>query len=213
MFVKPLSTLALALAALSAQAQAPSTPAAAAAPPAASSPAKKDLVARILKLQQTGIESMARSLAEQPAAELMERAGAALPARVAADKREAVAKEIQADVKKYVDEAVPLVQRRAVALAPGTIGALLEEKFSEDELRQIVAIVESPTYTKFQQLGGDMQKVLAEKLVNDTRPTIEPKVKALEQTVARRLGVTPPAAAAPGTAAPAARAPARGASR
>ena len=205
------TTLSIALLAFAApwvhaQNNAPAAPAAAAAP---SSPAKKELVARLLKLQQPGIEAMARGLAEQPAAELLERAGAALPARVAADKREAVAKEIEADIRKYVDEAVPLVQGRAVKLAPSTIGALLEEKFNEDELRQIVAIVESPTYLRFQQLGGDMQKALAEKLVADTRATIEPKVKAVEQTVARRLGVTQPAAGA----APAARPPARPASR
>lgn len=212
MLKKPLSILTLALCAHSAQAQGTPAPAApAAAATQAASPAKKELVGRILKLQQPGIEAMARSLAEQPAAELMDRAGAALPARVAADKREAVAKDIQADVKKYVDETVPLVQRRAVSLAPSTIGALLEEKFNEEELRQIVAIVESPTYARFQQLGGDMQKALGERLITDTRGTVEPKVKALEETVARRLGVTGPAQNQ--GAAPAARPPARPASR
>lgn len=168
-------------------------------------------MARILKLQQPGIEALARSLAEQPAAELMDRADAALPSRVAADRRDAVAKEIQADIKKYVDEAVPLVQARAVKLAPTTIGLLLEEKFNEEELRQIVTIVESPTYAKFQQMGADMQKALAEKLIADTRGTIEPKVKAVEQTVARRLGVAPPAANQ--GVAPAAKPPAKPASR
>ena len=71
--------------------------------------------------------------------------------RVPPDKREAVAKEIQADAKKYADKTVPLVQARAVKLAPTTIGALLEEKFSEDELKQVVAIIESPAYVKFQR--------------------------------------------------------------
>ncbi|MEP6823583.1 MAG: hypothetical protein ABI919_02100, partial [Ramlibacter sp.] len=100
---------------------------------AQSTPAKKELVAKILKIQQPGIESIARSLVEQPAAELMQRAGLALNTRVAADKRDAVAKEIQADVKKYIDEAGPLITARATRLAPTTIGTLLEEKFTEDE--------------------------------------------------------------------------------
>jgi len=158
---------------------------------AAGSAGKKDLIARILKLQQPGIESMARGLAEQPAVDLMDRAGTVLPSRVAADKREAVAKDIQADVKKYLDESVPLVQARAVRLAPTTIGAVMEEKFTEDELRQVVGIIESPVYAKFQQLGGEMQKALAEKLVTEMRPTIDPKVQALEQTLAKRLGMSP----------------------
>ena len=173
---------------------------------AQSTPAKKDLAARIVKLQQPGIESMARTLAEQPALEIIERAEAALPARVAPDKREAVGREIQSDVKKYMDETVPMVQSRAVQLAPAAIGALLEEKFSEDELKQVLAIIEAPVYLKFQQLGGDMQKVLVEKLLAATRTAVEPKVKALELAVAKRLGVTEPAgnaAAGPATARPA----------
>ena len=205
-----LSALLLALS--PAQAQTPTTtPAAAAAP---SSPAKKELIGRILKVQQPGIEAMARNMAELPAAEIMERASAVLPSRVAADKREAVAKEIQQDAKKYVDDAVPMVRDKAVKLAPTTIGAMLDEKFSEDELRQLLPIMESPTWNKFQQLGGEMQRKLQEKLILDTRSDIEPKIKALEASVGRRLGITD--APAPGNGrAPAAKAtaPAKPASR
>jgi hypothetical protein len=161
---------------------------------AASSPAKKELVARLLKLQQPDVEQLARQLAEQPAAQLLGRAGAALPARVAPDKQEAVAKEIQADAKKYSDEAVPLVRATAVKLAPSTIGTMLEKDFTEDELKQIVAMLESPAYLKYVAKADDMQKVLLEKLIADTKGSIEPKVKALELTIAKRLGVTAPPA-------------------
>ena len=192
MFKKTLLISALALAcATGAQAQ--------------SSPAKKELVARILKLQQPGIEAMAHGLVEQPAIELMNSAADALPSRVAKDKQEAVAKDIQADIQKYVNETAPPVQARAVALAPSTIGALLEEKFTEDELKQVVGIIESPVYGKFQRMGEEMQKALVEKLVADTRSIVEPKVRALEQNVGKRLGVTPAATAPSGTARPPAR--------
>jgi hypothetical protein len=126
-----------------------------------------------------------------------------LTSSVAPDKREAVAKDIQADVKKYVDDAVPLVRDRAIKLAPTTIGPLLEEKFSEDELKQLVGMIESPTYIRFQLLGADMQKVLTEKLVTETRSTVEPKVRSLEQSIAKRLGLPAQPAAAPAARAPA----------
>jgi hypothetical protein len=175
---------------------------------AASSPAKKELVARILKVQQPAIEGMARSLVEQPAGELLASASEALPTRVAKEKQEAVIKDIHADVQKYLDETVPTVRDRAVKLGPTTIGALLEEKFTEDELKQIIATLESPVFGKFQRMGDEMQKALIEKLVADTRSTVEPKVRALEQTIGKRLGVPPAPAAG---AAP--RAPAKPASR
>ena len=162
---------------------------------AQSTPEKKAYVARILKIQQPDFEAIGRAMAERPALAMLDQAGVALQTRVPAEKREAIGKEIQADVKKYLDEAVPLVRDRAVKLAPTTIGTLLEEKFTEDELKQLVTFLESGTYIKYQQLGGDMQKVLLEKLLADTRGSMEPKVKALDQTVAKRLGITAPAEA------------------
>ena len=163
---------------------------------AQSTPAKKALVTRILKVQQPGIESVSRAMVERPAIELMGRAGAELEQSVAADKRDAVAKTIQADVKKFLDETVPLVTSSANKLAPTTIGVFLEEKFSEEELRQIATFLESPAVSKYQRLSNDMQKVLLEKVLTDTRTTVEPRVSALEQTVAKRLGAGTDAPAA-----------------
>ena len=156
---------------------------------------KKELIARVLQLQQPGIEAMARGLAEQPAMQLMQQAGQALQ-RLPTERREALARDIEADLRKYAEEAVPIVTARAVKLAPGTIGPLLEERLSEDELRQVVAMLESPVIRKFQGMTGDMQKALTEKLVSETKPDIEPKVRAMQQVVAKRLGLTAPAAGA-----------------
>ena len=178
--------------------------------------AKKELVAKVLLLQQPAIEQAAQALAERPALQMLQQAGMALQQQVPADKREAVAKEIQAEAKKYADEAVPLVRERAIKLAPSTIGALLEEKFSEDELKQLIAIIESPVNRKFLQLGIEMQNVLIDKLVAETQAVIEPKVRALEQAIGKRLAQAAPAAApaAPAAVAPkAAKAPAKAASK
>jgi hypothetical protein len=198
MFQKSLLILAIATACVTAQAQ--------------STPAKKEYVARILKVQQGGIENMARTLAQEPLGPLLDAAGAALQTRVAADKRDAVAKEIQNDARKYAEETTALVRERAVRLAPTTVGPLLEEKFTEDELKQLVVILESPVLAKFNAAGNDIQRALIEKVVADTRGTVEPKIRALEETIAKRLGV-PLAGASGGPAAPApaaaGRAPAR----
>lgn len=185
------TTLFAALLAIACGAQAQSP----AAAPGPSSPAKKELIAKILVLQQPGIEAVARNLVEQPAAQMMQAAGAALRTQVPADKREATAALINADLKKYADEAVPLARDRAVKLAPSTIGAVLDEKMTEDELKQVLAIMESAAFNKYQKLQPDMQQALTARLVTETRPLIEPKIKALDQSVGRRLGIEAPAAA------------------
>ena len=164
-----------------------------------SSPAKKELVQKLLILQQPGFDGLARNMVEQPAGQMMQAAGRAL-AQVPADKRDAAAKSIEADVKKYVDESVPIVRERATRLAPSTVGAMLEEKFSEDELKQLVAWLESPVNKKYLQLGPEMQGNFTQKLVAEVRPLIDPKLQALEQKVRATLGVAAVAGGASGAA-------------
>jgi hypothetical protein len=156
---------------------------------AQSTSAKKELVARVLVLQQPAIEQTAQALVERPAMQMQQQAVLALQTRVAPEKRDAVAKNIQADLKKYVDEVGPGVRQQAVKLSASTIGTLLEEKFTEDELKQLIAIIESPVNKKFTQMGGEFQKALGEKLVAQTQGTVGPKVRALEQSIAGHLGL------------------------
>jgi uncharacterized protein len=177
----------------------------------ATSASKKEQIAKLLSLQAPGIEQLATQIAQQPAIQLMQQAGAVVQ-RLPEDKREALGRDIDADVKKYLDSAVPVVRSRATELAPLTVGALLEERFSEQELREIVATLESPTWRKFQGAANDMQRAIVERLVADTRPTVDPKVQALQKSIGDRLRAAAPApapAAAPAPAPAPARAPAR----
>jgi uncharacterized protein len=171
---------------------------------APSSPAKKELVAKLMLLQQPGVEKLAAGMVEQPALQMMQAAGRALQ-QVPPDKREAVGKGIETDIRKFVDDTVPLVRERAVKLAPSTLGATMEEKFSEDELKQLIAWLESPVNKKYAALGPEMQTSFTQKLVAESRPVVDPRLQALEAKVRASLGV--PAAGAAGSA-PAAKAPA-----
>ncbi|HEV7915005.1 MAG TPA: DUF2059 domain-containing protein, partial [Albitalea sp.] len=94
----------------------------------------------------------------------------------------------------------PLVRERALKLAPTTIGPLLEEKFSEDELKQLIAWLESPINKKYQQIGPEMQNNFAQKLIAEISPLLDPKLQTLQQQVRTTLT----AAVSGGPSAPAA---------
>lgn len=161
-----------------------STPQATAPAPSA---AKKELIGRLIQLQRPGIEALSRDMAQEPALQMLERAAALVQARVPKDKQESAMKGLQADGKKYMDVTVPLVRDRAVALAPETVGDVLNQKLNEDELKKVIAILESPEYSKFQQLSGDMQQALQAKLVAETRNSVGDKLKTLESDITVRL--------------------------
>jgi hypothetical protein len=168
----------------------------------ASSPAKKELVSKLLALQAPGIEQLATQIVQQPAVLLMQQAGAALQ-RLPQDKREALARDLEADLRKYADESLPVMRKRATELAPLTVGVVLDERFSEDELRQIVATLENPAWRKFQGAANDMQRALVERLVADTKGQVDPKLQALQKSMGDRLRAAAPASAPAPAAAPA----------
>jgi len=173
---------------------------------------KKELVQKVLVLQQPTIEGVARSIVERPAMQMMQAAGQALQTQVPPERREAVGKAIEADLKSYVAEATPLMRERALKLAPSTLGAGLEEKFTEAELKQLIAWLESPVNKKFQQVGPEIQNAFVQKLAADAAPLLDPKLKVLEQKVRANLGLpdaAPPAASGAAPRPAAAPAPAK----
>ncbi|HET9646536.1 MAG TPA: hypothetical protein VFP68_24955 [Burkholderiaceae bacterium] len=166
--------------------------ASAASAAAPSSPAKKELVQRVVRLQQPGIDGLARQLVEQPAAQMAQQAQMALQQRIAPDKREAVGRELQADIKKYVDETTPVVRERVSKVVPPVLTTMFEEKFNEDELKTLAAWLESPVSHKFQQALSDVQRAVLEKVGPEVNPLIEPKARALQQSMISRLGLQQP---------------------
>jgi hypothetical protein len=160
------------------------------------SASKKELVQRILKAQEPQIDHLSRQVVSAPALQLLQRAGQIVQAKVPAEQREATFRDLQAEARKYADETIPLVRERALKLHPTTVGAVLEKEMTEDELRQVVATLESPAWKKYQSLGDDMLKALGEKLGGEVKPVLETHLRALDQAMAKRLGITPPPASA-----------------
>ncbi|MDP9893202.1 hypothetical protein J2W32_001493 [Variovorax boronicumulans] len=149
---------------------------------------KATLIKQFIDIQRPGIESLARGLVEQSSAPIAQAGSQYLQTQVPEAKRESAAKAADAELKKYFDDAYPLVRDKAVQLAPGALTPLLEQNFSEDELKQLLAWINSPLSKKYQDLNPKMQTALTEKLVAETRASIEPKMRALDTNVAKALG-------------------------
>ena len=162
-----------------------------AAPPAAS-PAKKELIAKIIKLQQSEMEGVARMLTAQALQSRLQAVNQAL-AQVPTEKREALMKDVQDDLRKTAGEIEPLLKDKAQKIAPAILSAELEEKFTEDELRQVVQWLDSPISRKFFQYGVQTQNTVTQKLIAETRANVDPKLQALDSKLKGRF--SPPAAA------------------
>jgi hypothetical protein len=145
---------------------------------------KKELVQKLMVTQQPLIDNAAQNLAEQPARQLVNSAKQVLAQAIAPEKREATAKQVDAEIKKYLDAAVPLFKTSANKLSTSTVAPALEEKFTDDELKQLITILESPVLKKYQAALPDLiGSNFLEKVVLDVRPQLDPKLQTVQNNL------------------------------
>ncbi|MCR5881455.1 hypothetical protein LRS03_00665 [Rhizobacter sp. J219] len=181
-------------------------------PGAPASAAKKDMVQRLLVIQQPGLENMMRDLLERPARQMSADAEEILATRVAPEKRPEAVKKIQELLNKYRDETAPLIRERSAKIGQATLAPIFEEKYTEDELKQLLAALESPAYKKYQQSLPELANAYGQSVLKELEPVVQPKVAALQQGIGSALGATA-GAPAPSAAKPAAKPAAPAASK
>lgn len=161
------------------------------APAAAQS--KAELVDRLIQLQRPA-EAVTVELVRTDASVLLSEAGVALQARVPADKRDAVADAIRTDVRKYVDTMLPEVRKIAEEQVKAKWAPVLAERFTEAELKQLIAWVESPLYRKHQELMPQLYGSLHEAVLGDVRTKLSPQIERVRTEIDQQLApFVPPA--------------------
>lgn len=148
---------------------------------------KKELVQKIMTIQQSSLENTARGLTENPARQLVAAAQQVIVQAVPEDKREATAKQVDAEIKKYLDAATPIVRASTLKQSQTAVAPMIEEKFTEDELKQLASMLESPVLKKYQALLPEMSKALVDKAVADARPQVDPKLQAAQEAIRQIL--------------------------
>lgn len=140
----------------------------------AQSAAKKELISKLLVLQQAGIDNTARGIIEQQPMQMAAAAQKMIMQNVPEDKRQATARAVDAELKKYVEAATPVIQASATKVAQTNMTPILDEKFTEEELRTLVSVLESPVLKKFQGMLPELTDKLLDKIIADARPGVDP---------------------------------------
>jgi len=144
---------------------------------------KREQILRLPIAQKASLEGLATGLTQDPARQLMSQFVQPAIGLVPPEKREATGKQIDAELQKYVETATPLVKASAVKVGPAAVTIVLEDKFTEDELKQLVTMLESPVLKKYQGIIPELQKTLFEKVTADASPQVDPKLQALQENI------------------------------
>jgi hypothetical protein len=147
---------------------------------------KQKLIDQILALWHP--ENTVLMAVQRPAAAVMEQSRAALQQRqVPQAQGEAVLKDISTDVQKYVETADALATQSAKKAFPGTVAPLLAQTFSVDELKQLLAMLQSPVKAKFEKLVPQVDQALGKKVQDDIGAEINKDIQAMNAAATPKL--------------------------
>lgn len=156
---------------------------------------KKALATKLAQIQQ---KSDAAQLTEQLVASVAQPVIAAWSQRldetVPPAKQKDVRDKLDAELKKLIDNTRKTIEAQANKTAEAALVAVYTEKLTEDELKTVIAYLESPASAKFQSVGGEAANAWATKVVEATRTAVEGHVKSFDAAAAKIVGAPAPAA-------------------
>ena len=126
-------------------------------------------------------------MVQRRATDAMQQSRIALQGKVPNEKRDATLRDIATDVQKYVDDVTPIAKDSAKRQLNPVIAPLLAQNFTEEELKQIVALMESPVKKKFEQFIPQAEKAIGTKVAEETHVAIDAKGQAMTQSVGLKL--------------------------
>jgi hypothetical protein len=139
-------------------------------------------------VQKPAVDLIARSIVQSGSDPIAAAASEYLTTRVPPEKRDAAAKAADEELRKYFDASYPLVRDDAAKVFPEVVSPILQQDFTEDDLKTLMAWLNSPVSKKFSESSTKMQQALGQRIVADMRGTLEPRLQKLNVDVAKAIG-------------------------
>jgi uncharacterized protein len=112
-------------------------------------------------------------------------------------KQKGVINAMDAELKKFNDDALKLITAQATKVRGEALLNAYTERFSEEELKQLVALMEAPVFKKYQNVGPELGSIYIKAIVDGTRSAVEARSKTFDVAAAKIVGVSTPSAGAP----------------
>ena len=147
---------------------------------------KRALAVKLAQLQQKNDkDAITAQLTASAAQPIIIHWSQELEKSVPAARQQDVRTKLDAELKKFTDKTEKNVGANAVSTAESALVPIFMEKLSEDELKAIVAYLESPASTKFQNLGVEAGNAWAKKIIDATKSAVESDAKAFDAAAKR----------------------------
>ena len=151
--------------------------------------AKKALATKLAQMQaKTDGAAMANQLTadavQLPLSTWSQRLDESVPPARQKDVRD----KLDVELKKFADNTHKAIDAQGSKAAEAALVPVFMDKLSEDEMKTIIAYMESPASAKLQALGADATDAWAKRIIEATRSQVEAGAKTFESAANRIVG-------------------------
>ena len=153
---------------------------------------KLEWATRAVALQQgPELERLIGQLADSAAQEILQNWGPKLQSDVPPAKREQAQTSLNAELKKYFNDVSKTISGKAGKTSANALIPAYMERFSLDELKQLVAFFESPVAKKYQLAAPELGNLFVKQLIEDARADITLRTRQFDEAAAKIIGSVP----------------------
>lgn len=153
---------------------------------AAQNDGKRALAVKLAQMQQKadgpGMTEQLTASAVQP---LLAGWSQRLDEAVPPAKQKEVREKLDVELKKFAESTQKAIEAQVAKAAEAALVPVFMEKLSEDEMKTVIAYMESPASAKFQALGPDAANAWAKRIIDATKPGVESSAKSFEAAASK----------------------------
>ena len=155
---------------------------------------KLEWATKVVALQQgADLDSLVAQLVNRTAQDLAAGWAPRFDARVPKARVPKATAEFNAELAKFAADANKLISGKVAQASSEALVPAYMERFSLDELKQLVTFFESPVIKKYKTATPDLVDIFVKKLVSTTQPDIQVRAKQFDEAAAKIVGTAAPA--------------------
>ncbi len=110
-------------------------------------------------------------------------------ANLPAAKQQSAIAALDVELKKFNDDALKVITAQAPKARNEVLVSAYAERFTQDELKQLVALLEAPVFKKYQTTAPELGSMFVKAIVDGTRDQVTARSKVFDAAAAKIVGV------------------------
>ncbi|MFN5348312.1 MAG: DUF2059 domain-containing protein [Polaromonas sp.] len=137
------------------------------------------------------LERLVGQLADSATQDILQNWGPKLQSNVPPAKREQAKEGLNAELKKYFEDVSKTINSKVSKVSSSALIPSYMERFSLDELKQLVAFFESPAVRKYQSAAPELGSLFVKKLIEETNTDVMARTRQFDDAATKIVGAGP----------------------